>query len=272
MPRVAALQLCSTLQVDENLQMVATLLQQVAAQQVELVVLPEMFSALGLNEQALRAAQQDVGVGKVHDFLAQQAALHRLWIVAGTLPIRSGDGEKFSAACLVYDAAGQVVARYDKIHLFDAVISPSESYQESATTQAGDRIVVVDTPVGKVGLAVCYDIRFPQLFTALFAQGAEILAIPAAFTVTTGAAHWQLLARCRAVEHFCYVIGACQGGTHAHGRQTYGHTLIVDPWGRVLDERTLLTPGIVYADIDLAQLHATRQAMGRVHTPIQHFP
>lgn len=147
------------------------------------------------------------------------------------------------------------------MHLFDVVISASESYLESAITKPGDQLVVVNTPVGKLGLAVCYDIRFPSLFTNLFNKAAEIIAIPAAFTLKTGKAHWQLLARSRAVENFCYIIGACQGGVHANGRKTYGHTLIVDPWGSVIAERKQPGAGIVYAEIDLKRLHKIRDSI-----------
>lgn len=166
---------------------------------------------------------------------------------------------KINAACLLYNHHGEMVARYDKIHLFDVVIAENESYLESATIQSGDQLVVVDTPVGKLGLAVCYDLRFPEMFTHLFKKGAEILAIPAAFTLKTGEAHWQLLVRSRAIDTFCYVIGACQEGSHTNGRNTYGHSLIVDPWGSILAEHKESGSGIIYAEVDLDKLHQIRK-------------
>lgn len=161
----------------------------------------------------------------------------------------------------MYDNNGKMVARYDKMRLFDVFISANESYLESETTTPGNELVVINTPVGKLGLAVCYDIRFPILFTSLFNKGAELIAIPSAFTMKTGEAHWKLLARSRAVDTFSYVIGACQEGTHANGRKTYGHTLIVDPWGSVIAERTESGTGIIYAEIDLKKLHEIRKSI-----------
>ncbi len=261
MPKVAAIQMCSSNTVDENLAMVASLLQEAAQQKAELVVLPEMFAVFSTDIAHKIMIKETYGHGKIQDFLAAQAAKHQLWIVAGTIPISCENPTKIRSACIVYDASGKAVARYDKMHLFDVVISETESYKESDTTEAGDAIVVVDTPIGKLGLAVCYDIRFPLLFNKLFKAGAEIIAIPAAFTVKTGIAHWHLLARSRAVENFCYVIGACQGGTHANGRKTYGHSLIVEPWGDIIAERVDPIPGVIYAEVDLKHLQKIRTAI-----------
>lgn len=261
MPKVAAVQMCSSTSVDANLRMVATLVAKASEQGAGLVVLPEMFATIGQNVADKITIQEKFGLGKIQDFLAATAEKHNIWIVGGTIPISCDDPNKTRAACIVYNAEGKVAARYDKVHLFDVVISESECYQESATIQAGNKLAVVDTPVGKVGLAVCYDIRFPGLFTHLFNQGAEIFAIPAAFTVKTGQAHWQLLTRSRAVENFCYVIGATQGGEHANGRKTYGHALIVDPWGCVVAEKADMNPGVIYAEIDLDNLHKIRASL-----------
>ena len=207
------------------------------------------------------AVQEEYGTGKIQAFLSEQAARSNVWIVGGTVPISCEDKNKIRAACIVYDNKGSRVARYDKIHLFDVTISETESYRESDTTDAGCELIVVDTPVGKLGLSVCYDIRFPALFTHLLNQGAEIIAIPSAFTVKTGDAHWKLLARSRAVENFCYIVGACQGGIHSNGRETYGHTLIVEPWGTVVEEITEPGNAIVYADINLQELYKIRASI-----------
>ncbi len=261
MKKVAAIQMCSSENVDENLHVVARLIKEAASHGAELAVLPEMFPIMGKRTTDIMDVKEQYGSGKIQTFLSKLAAQCNIWIVGGTMPISCKDSHKVRAACIVYDNKGNQVARYDKIHLFDVVISETESYRESDTIEAGDKIVVVDTPIGKLGLGICYDIRFPDLFTQLLNQGAEVIAIPAAFTLKTGKAHWKLLARSRAVENFCYVVGACQGGTHANGRQTYGHSLIVEPWGRVIEEITEPKDAIVYADIDLKKLYKIRESI-----------
>lgn len=214
----------------------------------------------GIHEDKI-LIKEKYGLGKIQSFLSQQASRLNLWIVGGTIPIASERADKIRAACLVYDNQGLCVARYDKIHLFNATISATEVYQESATTEPGNAFVVVDSPVGKLGLSVCYDIRFPTLFVKLSQLGAEVIAIPAAFTVTTGEAHWQLLARSRAVENGCYLLGACQGGSHAGGRKTYGHSLIVDPWGRVMQEVKQSGNAVLTSPIDLDYLYQIRSSL-----------
>lgn len=261
MTKIAAIQFCSSDQVDENLKMVSQLIKTAALQGAKLVVLPEMFSAMMREKADTLSIKEKQGAGKIQETIATLSAQLKLWIVAGTIPIASNDDHKIRAACLVFDDSGKIVARYDKIHLFDAIISEKEYYKESDTAESGNTVVVIDTPFGKLGLAVCYDIRFPALFTALQNQGAEIIAIPAAFTVKTGEAHWKLLMRARAVETFCYVIGACQAGSHANGRKTYGHTMIVDPWGTVIEEVTQPKNAIIFADIELKKLHDIRKFM-----------
>lgn len=261
MSKIAAVQLCSSTTVDENLAVTAKLLEEAARAKASLVVLPEMFPIIGAKPKDAVDVRETFGEGKIQNFLSTQAKKHNIWIVGGTIPIAGKNPYKIKAACIVYNNKGIAVARYDKIHLFDVTISETEFYKESASTEPGDKLVVVDTPVGKIGLAVCYDIRFPAMFTALFNQGAEIMVIPAAFTVKTGEAHWQLLTRSRAVENFCYVIGAAQTGTHESGRKTYGHSLIIEPWGSIIDIKTEPTPGIVYADIDLEHLYKIRASI-----------
>lgn len=260
MKKVAAIQMCSSSVVEENLAVAAQLIEKAAIEGALLVVLPEMFAIFSSNESKL-AIKEEFGKGKIQDFLAEQARKNAVWIVGGTLPIRSEESNKINAACLVYNTKGEAIARYDKIHLFDAMITEHETYLESASTKPGNQFVVIDTPVGKLGLAVCYDIRFPLMFTELVNRGAEIFTIPSAFTMQTGQAHWRLLTRSRAVDNFSYVIGACQSGIHSNGRKTYGHTLIVEPWGSVIAEQVAPEPGIIYADIDLKNLYRIRNSI-----------
>ena len=259
--KISAIQMCSSNIVEENLETASRLIEEAALNGAKLIVLPEMFPMIGNHANDKVVIKEPYSNGKIQSFLSNQAAKFNVWIVGGTIPIACENEHKIKAACLVYNNAGACVARYDKIHLFDAVISESEAYKESDTTEPGCEVVVVDTPFGKLGLSVCYDIRFPALYTKLLNLGAEIITIPSAFTMKTGAAHWELLARSRAVENFCYVVGACQGGTHRSGRQTYGHSLIVEPWGNVIQEATEPGNTIIYADIDLNYLHKMRAAI-----------
>lgn len=259
MAKIAAIQLCSTEIIDENLRTVADMVQKAAAQNARLVVLPEMFACLKSARQIeTTSASEYPGSGKIQDFLANLAVRHNIWIVGGTLPLVCEKTNKIKAACLVFDNFGVQVARYDKIHLFDVQLSPEESYKESASIEPGDTLSVIDTPLGKLGLCVCFDIRFPQMFSELVALGAEIIAIPAAFTQKTGEAHWELLMRCRALDSFCYIVGAGQGGNHPNGRATYGHSMIVSPWGDIIDEVLTPSPAIAFADIDLQKLYDIR--------------
>ena len=198
------------------------------------------------------------GAGPIQDAMAELAQKLSLWIVAGTLPLRGRSGNKVAPASVVFDANGRQVARYDKIHLFDVDIpEKKEIYRESATFEPGKEPILVETPVGLLGLSVCYDMRFPELYRQLSARGAQLLAMPAAFTVPTGQAHWEVLLRARAVENLCYVLAAAQWGMHANGRETYGDAMIVDYWGRVLARRAA-GAGVVLADIDPATQASVR--------------
>lgn len=259
MNKIAAIQMCSSNDVDENLTLAEGLINQAAQAGAQMIVLPEMFAMMGEHATNKVDVKESFSQGRIQNFLAKIAKELNIWLVAGTIPITASVANKVRAACLVYDNQGKVVARYDKMHLFDVALSEQETYCESATTEPGDNCVVVDTPLGKLGLAVCYDIRFPLLFNQLVQQGAEIIAIPAAFTVRTGLAHWELLARSRAVDTFCYIIGACQSGMHKSGRQTYGHSLIVEPWGTVVAHSTVVGNDIVYADVDLVKVREARR-------------
>ncbi|PJD90774.1 MAG: hypothetical protein CK424_08920 [Legionella sp.] len=259
MKKVAAIQMCSTSNIDENLTQAHLLLEQAAASGAVLAVLPEMFPKIGQIPHDINLYKESYGHGKIQDCLAEIALKHRIWIVGGTIPIQADHPNKIKAACIVFDDQGQQMARYDKMHLFDAVLSNQESYVESDTTEAGTQVIVVPTPVGTLGLGVCFDIRFPSLFSELSALGAEVIAIPAAFTVQTGQAHWETLMRCRALDCFSYMIGAGQGGTHSNGRITHGHSMIVNPWGEILDEVKHPGTGIAYGDIDLQMLYDVRK-------------
>jgi deaminated glutathione amidase len=259
MTKIAAIQMCSSDSVEDNLKTVSTFICEAARNNAELIVLPEMFALLGSAAEDKIRVKESFGKGKIQDCLATLARQHKVWIVGGTIPIESSDKNKVGAACMLFDDQGKIVARYDKIHLFDVTLSEKEIYQESNTIVPGHEIVVANTPFGKLGLAVCYDVRFPELFRVLFNKGAEIIVLPSAFTVPTGEAHWELLARSRALENFCYLIGACQGGTHANGRKTYGHSIIVGPWGEVLAKKEGIESGVLYADIDLKKVYEARK-------------
>ena len=258
MGRIAAIQMTSSHRVEENLTVAGGLLRAAKDAGAELACLPENFSFLGLqNADKLEVAEAD-GAGRVQSFLGATARDLGLWILAGTVNLRVDSTDRVANASLLFDAQGRRVARYDKIHLFDVAIpGRDEQYRESRHVMPGDRIVVVDTPVGRAGLSVCYDVRFPELYRALVAQGADWLAVPSAFTVPTGHAHWEVLLRARAIENLCYVVAPAQAGTHSSGRETYGDTLIVDYWGQVLARR-VRDAGMVVADLDLDQLAQTR--------------
>lgn len=251
-----------------NLDSVTRLVRFAAQQGARLVLLPEYFAILSVDEtRKLRLAEPALdapGSGPddcaferapIQRFLSRLARDEAIWIVAGTIPLLTGDPDRVRNACLVYDDRGRQSARYDKIHLFNLNLG-RESFCESATIEPGDRIVAVDTPVGRAALSVCYDIRFAELYRSLLPF--DLLCMPAAFTATTGRAHWEVLLRARAIENQCYVVAAGQGGTHPGGRRTHGHSMIVDPWGEVLD---MLPhgPGVVIAEVDSARLAQVRR-------------
>ena len=259
--KVAAIQMTSGPDVSANLANARELLTQARDRDARLAALPENFAFMGLKDADKRAIGEADGSGPIQDSLAATARDLKLWIVAGTIPIKSSDG-RVAAASVVFDADGKRVARYDKIHLFDVDIPGKvESYRESAHVAPGSEPVVVDTPVGRVGLSVCYDMRFPELFRKLSAAGAQIITVPSAFTAPTGRAHWETLLRARAIENLCYVIAPAQSGFHPNGRETYGDSLIVDYWGAVL-QRLPRGTGCVVADVDL-----NRQVEARTSFP-----
>jgi predicted amidohydrolase len=260
MSKCAAIQMASSPNVGSNLLEAEKLIAEAAKAGAKLVALPENFALIGEHELDKIRIKEIDGQGPIQNFLSETAAKYGVWIVGGTMPI-AGDAEhKVRAACLIYNDRGERVARYDKMHLFDvSVPGTNEVYRESDSIEAGPRPLVFDTPFGRIGVAVCYDLRFPEFFREMARMGMEILVIPSAFTAETGAAHWELLLRARAVENLCYIIAPNQGGFHINGRKTFGHSMIVDPWGVVLDCYKT-GGGFVVADIDLERLEKVRTA------------
>jgi len=255
---LAAVQMASGPHVEANLEEARRRIGEAAAAGAELVALPENFAIMGYRDtDKLRHAEAD-GEGPIQACLAEQARRHRVILVGGTIPLQAEDPGRVRPAALVYGPDGRRIAAYDKIHLFDVEVAPGETYRESATQQPGAEPLVVDTPVGRLGIAVCYDLRFPELFRALAEAGAEILVVPSAFTAATGQAHWSILVRARAIENLCYVVAPDQGGYHVNGRETHGESMIVDPWGRVVASRAH-GAGVITAGASLARVHQIRE-------------
>ena len=246
--RVAAVQMVSTAGVEENLGAAARLVAQAAAEGAKLVVLPEYFCILGMRDTDKVAAKEKDGEGPIQEFLSETAKRHAVWLVGGSVPMACPDPGKVRNSCLVYDAGGRRVARYDKIHLFGLELG-AERFDEARTIEAGSTPCAIDSPFGRIALSVCYDVRFPELYRALAPM--DIILVPSAFTATTGRAHWETLLRARAIENLAWVIAPAQGGRHPNGRQTHGHSMVVDPWGKVVAERAA-EPGVVVADVDPA--------------------
>jgi len=258
MNKIAAIQMSSGPNIQANLDEASKLINQAATQGAELIALPENFSQMPMNDNERVANAENLGDGRVQSFLSAQAIKNNTWIVGGTVPIKCDQVGKAYASCLLYNSLGEQVARYDKIHMFDVLIEANnETYNESLTTEAGDEVVVVDTPFGRLGLSVCYDLRFPELYRIMVDQGMEICVIPSAFTAFTGQSHWEPLIRARAIENQCYVIASAQGGYHVNNRQTYGHSMIVNPWGNVLGS-VGTGPGVVITELDRNVLETTR--------------
>jgi len=257
MHKFAAVQMCSGTDVTVNLREAGKLMAKAAAQGAELIVLPENFALMARDDAERVASGEMDGSGQIQDFLAQKAENLKAWVVGGTVPVLASR-DKVYARCPVYDPQGRRVAYYDKIHLFDVQVGATESYKESARTEAGTKPVVLHTPFGKLGLAVCYDLRFPELFRRLLDLGATCFAVPSAFTKTTGERHWETLVRARAVEDLSFTVAAAQGGRHANGRDTWGHSLLVDCWGEVVAERRDAEPGIAVGVFDPVQQQRLR--------------
>ncbi len=244
--KVAAIQMASGPKVSGNLSEARRLIGKAVEQGAKLVVLPEFFPLMGMTEQDKIQVREQPGSGQIQNFLSETARYFNIWLVGGSIPLAADSPDKVLNSCLVYDDQGQQVARYDKIHLFNLDLG-TEHYHEAETIQPGNEVVTVDTPFGRIGLAVCYDLRFPELFRAM--GDVDLIVLPAAFTETTGKMHWEVLLRARAIENLAYVIASAQGGYHINGRETHGNSMIVDPWGRVLD-RLPRGSGVVVAEVN----------------------
>jgi deaminated glutathione amidase len=255
--RVAAVQMTSGPTVEANLEEAARLMEMAAQQGAQLVGLPEYFPIMGMNERDKVKVREEEGHGPIQDFLSAAARRLGVWIVGGSIPLVASTDQKVRNSCLVYDNAGAQVARYDKIHLFGFEMG-SESYSEQRTIEAGKDVVVVDTPFGRLGLSICYDLRFPELYRAM--KGVDLIVVPSAFTQTTGKAHWEILLRARAIENLAYVLAPAQAGHHINGRETHGDSMLIDPWGVILD-RLPHGSGIVIGTIDRQRSAKLRQSL-----------
>lgn len=265
---VAAIQMVSGFEVEPNLVKARELLEEAAGRGVSVAVLPENFAAFQSRRLVdIGKAEADGLDGSIQSFLEREAKRLGIWIVAGSIPMARRpdgsvvEGERVRASCLVFDAQGRQVARYDKIHLFDAEVGDSHGrYRESAVFEPGEEVVSVDTPVGRLGLSICYDLRFPELYRRLREEGAEWVVVPSAFTYRTGEAHWETLLRARAIENQFWVCAPNQGGQHDERRRTWGHSMIVDPWGGIVTQLEE-GPGVVDARLDAQMLANTRSAI-----------
>jgi deaminated glutathione amidase len=244
--KVAAIQMASGTNVTGNLNEARRLIEKAVEQGARLVVLPEYFPIMGIKDTDKIAVREKPGAGPIQEFLSEIARKHRIWLVGGSIPLAASAPDKVLNSCLVFNELGERVAHYDKIHLFNLDLG-NEHYHEANTIEPGNKVVVVDSPFGRIGLAVCYDLRFPELFRAM--KDVDIIVLPSAFTETTGKMHWEPLLRARAIENLAYVIAAAQGGYHVSGRETHGHSMIVDPWGRILDQMSRGS-GVVIAEVN----------------------
>ena len=257
--KIAALQMVSTTDVARNLDTAASLIDEAARGGARLVALPEYFCHLGRRDTDKLAIAEIDGAGPIQQLLSDCARRAGVWVVGGTLPMRTASPERVRNTCCVYAPDGRRVARYDKIHLF-AYDNGRERYDEGRVLESGDTPVVFDAEGLRIGMSVCYDVRFPELYRALCTPPCDLLCVPSSFTYTTGSAHWELLLRARAVENQAYVIAPAQGGTHENGRRTWGHSLVIDPWGEVLALREE-GQGVVLAEIDRARIDSVRQQL-----------
>ncbi len=255
--KVAAIQMASGPNVAGNLSEAKRLIAKAVEQRAKLVVLPEFFAIMGMSEQDKVAVREHPGQGPIQTFLSETAKQHGIWLVGGSIPLAASSPDKVLNSCLVYNELGEQVGRYDKIHLFNLELG-NESYNEAKTIESGNQVVVVDSPFGRIGLAVCYDLRFTELFRAM--KDVDIIVLPSAFTATTGKVHWEPLVRARAIENLSYVIASAQGGYHVNGRETHGHSMIVDPWGRVMDELQRGS-GVVIADVNPSYQASLRNSL-----------
>ncbi|MFN7086093.1 MAG: carbon-nitrogen hydrolase family protein [Burkholderiales bacterium] len=255
--RIAAVQMASGPNVEGNLNEARRLIEIAVERGAKLVALPEYFGIMGMRDSDKVAVREEEGKGPIQAFLSATAKKHKIWLVGGSVPLVASVANKVRNSCLVFDDRGRLVARYDKIHLFGFEMG-DEHYSEKLTIEPGKEVVAVDSPLGKLGLSICYDLRFPELYRAM--KDVDIILVPSAFTETTGKAHWETLVRARAIENLAYVLAPAQGGYHLNGRETHGDSMIVDPWGVVLD-RLPRGSGVVIAGVNLAHLKRLRQSL-----------
>ncbi len=266
MLRAAVIQMVSGADVGQNLADAANLIGAAKAAGAGFAALPEFFAIISVDDRAKLAIRETFGRGPLQDFLSAQARQHGIWLLGGTLPIQSDEPERVYNSSLLYDPQGNCVARYDKMHLFDVYVDAEkrEQYNESATMKHGAQPVVAATPFGNIGMSVCYDLRFPELYRGMHAQGIVMITAPSAFTARTGEKHWEILLRARAVENLCFVIAPGQGGVHNEKRATWGHSMIVDPWGEILC-CVEAGPGFACADLDFDALQALRRSFSALN-------
>lgn len=255
--RVAALQMVSTPERERNLAEAARLIEEAAENGARLVLLPEYFCFMGHKDSDKLAVREPYGDGPIQRFLADTALKHEVWIIGGTLPLVAPEENRVLNTTLVFDPRGEEVARYDKIHLFNFE-KGAESFDEARTIRPGTEVRTFEAPFGRVGLSVCYDLRFPELYRRM--GDCALMVVPSAFTYTTGRAHWQVLLRARAIENQCYVLAAAQGGHHENGRRTWGHSMLIDPWGEVMDVLDE-GPGVVAGEIERERIDAVRTSL-----------
>lgn len=261
--KIAAIQMISSASFNENLQRASQLIIEAANGGADMVVLPEYFAYMGLKEKDKFEHVEKHKNGPLQSKLVELARKLGIWIVAGTHPIESDESQRPFGRCYVIDQRGEVITWYDKIHLFDVMVGDNQgSYCESKYTKAGEDVVNFNTPWGKIGLAVCYDLRFPEIFRKHVEQGCEILIMPAAFTYKTGKQHWEVLIKARAIENLCYFVASAQGGKHENGRETWGHSCVVSPWGDTIEE---LSSGEGFILVDLKR---EKQALLRKEFPV----
>lgn len=257
----------STPRVDENLATAEALIADAARQGAEIVALPEYFAIIGKRDSDKVRAREDFGNGPIQAFLSETAARYGIWLVGGSLPLAASSPDKVLNSCLVYDPRGARVARYDKIHLF-GFQKGKDRYNESATIEAGKEPLAFDSPFGRVGVTICYDLRFPELYRCLDAVDLNI--IPSAFTETTGKAHWEILMRARAIENQCYVLAVAQGGVHENGRETHGNSMLIDPWGEIL-ARLEKGSGVIIGAMDHARIADVRASLPALKHRVLHY-
>jgi nitrilase len=255
--RIAAIQMVSGPRVADNLMVAGRLIDDAVAQGAQLIVLPEYFPIIGAVDADRVRACEPFGNGPIQSWLAETARRHGIWLFAGSIPLTAAVPDKMRNSSLVFNPVGECVARYDKIHLF-GFHKGDEAYDEASFIEAGEAPVAVDTPFGKVALSICYDLRFPELYRSL--APVDLILVPAAFTETTGRAHWEILLRARAIENQCYLLAVGQGGKHENGRLTHGNSMIIDPWGEILD-RKAKGPGVVIADLDHQRIAEIRESL-----------